>query len=79
MKAAGVWIWLANHGSQKICLEITRRFLNYARQKKDRRFCPLTEKFAQTVTSNNVRIVKVGASPYFDLNWDPRGIRKEIV
>ena len=62
-------------GSQEDLPEITRRFLEYARVKKRIvAFVPSTEKFARSVTSNNVRIVKVGASPYFDLqNWDPRG------
>jgi len=62
-------------GSEQDLLQITRRFLDHAREKKRVvAFVPSTEKFARTVSSAGVRIVKVGATPYFDLgNWDPRG------
>jgi phosphatidylglycerol lysyltransferase len=62
-------------GSEKDLPQITRRFLDHARSKKRVvAFLPSTEKFARTVSSSNVRIVKVGATPYFDLaKWDPRG------
>jgi len=37
-------------------------------------FLPATEKFARYAAEHNVNIVKIGASPYFDLqNWNPRG------
>ena len=54
---------------------ITANFIKHARsRKKIVAFLPTTEKFARSVSDQNVRIVKVGASPYFDLeNWDPRG------
>src|SRR5205807_4023751 len=55
--------------------DVTREFMEYARgKKKIVAFLPATEKFARSAASNNVNIVKIGASPYFDLqNWNPRG------
>ncbi len=54
---------------------ITSRFISEARRKKKVvAFVPTTEKFAQAVANQNVRIIKVGASPYFDLTkWNPTG------
>ncbi len=54
---------------------ITARFLAHARaRKRIVAFLPTTEKFAKSIASRDVRIVKVGASPYFDLQkWNPRG------
>ena len=54
---------------------ITAEFVEYARSRKKMvAFLPATEKFARSVASQNLRIVKVGASPYFDLQkWNPRG------
>ncbi len=55
--------------------DMTSRFIREARQKKKVvAFLPTTEKFANAVAKQNVRIVKVGASPYFDLTkWNPTG------
>ncbi|CAN5371285.1 hypothetical protein BH10ACI2_BH10ACI2_20520 [soil metagenome] len=62
-------------GSEKDLPAITDEFVKYARsRKKIVAFLPATEKYARSVASKEMRIVKVGASPYFDLqNWDPRG------
>jgi phosphatidylglycerol lysyltransferase len=55
---------------------LTARFLAHAASKrKIVAFLPTTERFAQTASAlPDVRIIKVGASPYFDLTkWNPRG------
>jgi len=55
---------------------VTARFLAHARERrKIVAFLPATERFAHTAAAlPNMRVVKVGASPYFDLKkWDPRG------
>lgn len=56
-------------------LAVTREFLACARsRKKSIAFLPATSRFAKVLTGEQFRIIKVGASPYFDLqNWDPRG------
>ena len=44
------------------------------RKKKIVAFVPTTEKFANSIAGENVRVIKVGASPYFDLTkWHPTG------
>lgn len=55
--------------------EITERFIQFARSKrKIVAFLPVTEKFAEIVAGANLRIIKVGAAPYFDLQkWNPKG------
>lgn len=62
-------------GREEDLAKITHRFLEYA--STNRRiavFLPTTEKFAKIMATADARIVKVGASPYFDLeHWDPRG------
>jgi phosphatidylglycerol lysyltransferase len=62
-------------GHAKDLPEITREFLLFAKtSKRIVAFLPTTEKFARSISAKNMRIVKVGASPYFDLqNWDPHG------
>ena len=54
---------------------VTREFLQAAKEKKKiAAFLPTTERFARVAVSQNLKAVKVGASPYFDLqNWNPRG------
>jgi phosphatidylglycerol lysyltransferase len=56
-------------------VELARQFTVFA--KKSNRvvaFVPTTEAFAQQVVPENFSAVKVGASPYFELQkWNPRG------
>jgi lysylphosphatidylglycerol synthetase-like protein (DUF2156 family) len=55
--------------------ELARQFAAYAR-KKNRvvAFVPVTSEFAGLLAPNDFAAVKVGASPYFDLQtWNPRG------
>ena len=56
-------------------LGVTGRFMREARRKKKIvAFVPTTEKFANSIAGENVRVIKVGASPYFDLTkWHPTG------
>ena len=71
-----VWIVAGEPlGREEDLPAITAEFVKYARsRKKIVAFLPTTEKYARSVASQNLRIVKVGASPYFDLqNWNPRG------
>ncbi len=54
---------------------MARQFANFAKR-HDRvvAFVPATERFARMVAPQGFSAVKVGASPYFDLqNWNPRG------
>jgi lysylphosphatidylglycerol synthetase-like protein (DUF2156 family) len=55
--------------------DVTRGFLAEARRRrKTVAFLPATERFARAVSNEDFRIIKVGASPYFDLTkWNPRG------
>jgi pimeloyl-ACP methyl ester carboxylesterase len=57
--------------------ELTRRFLDAAREEKRFvAFMPTTERFAKQASAVGLRAVKVGAAPYFDLTtWGPRGDR----
>jgi phosphatidylglycerol lysyltransferase len=55
--------------------ELARQFAAFAKQ-KDRvvAFVPSTAEFARAVAHSDFTAVKVGASPYFDLQtWNPRG------
>jgi lysylphosphatidylglycerol synthetase-like protein (DUF2156 family) len=55
--------------------ELARQFASFART-KDRvvAFVPTSAAFASMVVPNDFNAVKVGASPYFDLQtWSPRG------
>lgn len=53
----------------------THKFIETAkRDKKLVAFLPTTEKFAKTFITNDFKALKIGASPYFDLQtWNPRG------
>jgi lysylphosphatidylglycerol synthetase-like protein (DUF2156 family) len=55
--------------------ELARRFGAFAKRKnRVVAFVPTTAEFARMVTPNDFKAVKVGASPYFDLQtWNPRG------
>src|SRR5436190_18829853 len=55
--------------------ELARRFAAFARTKnRVVAFVPGTNRFARIVAPKNFSAVKVGASPYFDLQtWNPRG------
>ncbi|MGI8469341.1 MAG: phosphatidylglycerol lysyltransferase domain-containing protein [Pyrinomonadaceae bacterium] len=60
--------------------EATEKFIAAARaQNRIAAFMPVTERFARAVIANpsdRIKAVKIGASPYFDLqNWNPRGNR----
>ncbi len=61
--------------SEENLSNVTREFLQTAKTKKKIvAFLPATERFALAAVSENLKTVKVGASPYFDLrNWNPRG------
>jgi phosphatidylglycerol lysyltransferase len=71
-------IWLVTGeplAGEEDLLAVSRDFVEYARsRRKVAVFLPSTERFARAITSLDVRIHKIGASPYFDLqNWNPRG------
>ena len=71
-------IWLVTgepFANEEDLFKISRDFITFAREKrKIAVFVPSTERFAKSMTSLNMRIQKIGASPYFDLqNWNPRG------
>ncbi len=55
--------------------QITENFISHAREnRKLAVFVPTSERFARAVSTQDVRIHKIGTSPYFDLqNWNPRG------
>src|SRR5215813_1279384 len=55
--------------------ELTREFAAFAKGKnRVVAFVPTTAEFAQQVAPKDFSAVKVGASPYFDLQqWNPRG------
>jgi len=55
--------------------ELARRFGAFAKRKnRVVAFVPTTAEFARTVVPHDFKAVKVGASPYFDLQtWNPRG------
>jgi lysylphosphatidylglycerol synthetase-like protein (DUF2156 family) len=55
--------------------ELARQFAAFARRKnRVVAFVPSTAEFARMVAPSDFTAVKVGASPYFDLqNWNPRG------
>ena len=57
--------------------EATTKFIAEATKRKQiAAFLPVTEKFARVVVSKGIAAVKIGASPYFDLqSWNPRGNR----
>jgi len=78
-ESGGIWMvggepFAADHD----LVRITNEFIVYARSlKKTVAFLPATERFARAVASDELRIVKIGASPYFDLTaWNPRGNSK---
>jgi lysylphosphatidylglycerol synthetase-like protein (DUF2156 family) len=73
-----VWLVAGEPLASKTNLcSVTREFLQAARErKKIPAFLPATERFARIAVAQNLEAVKVGASPYFDLqNWNPRGNR----
>ena len=75
-ESGGIWMVAGEPFAADIDLvRITNEFVSHARElKKTVAFLPATERFAAAVASDDVRIVKIGASPYFDLTtWDPRG------
>ena len=55
--------------------ELARQFAAFAKRKnRVAAFVPTSSEFARLVVPNDFMAVKVGASPYFDLqNWNPRG------
>src|SRR5437764_12368976 len=55
--------------------ELARQFAAFAKKKgRVVAFVPTTAEFARRVSPRDFTAVKVGASPYFDLNtWNPRG------
>src|ERR1700730_328688 len=55
--------------------ELARQFATFAKRKnRIVAFVPSTAEFAHLVAPSDFIAVKVGASPYFDLqNWNPRG------
>lgn len=75
-ESGGVWMVAGEPIADDADLvRITREFISAAkRKKKSVAFLPTTERFARSVASDDLRILKIGASPYFDLTaWDPRG------
>src|SRR3954447_9394280 len=75
-ESGGIWMIGGEPFSSDIDLvRVTNEFITHARTlKKTVAFLPATERFARAVVSDEVRIVKIGASPYFDLTtWSPRG------
>lgn len=62
-------------GAEKNCKRAVHKFLEEsANQNKIVCFLPATEKFAKTIMPLGFEAVKIGASPYFDLQtWNPRG------
>src|SRR5438874_3634523 len=75
-ESGDVWVVAGEPlGSEENLPAITREFMEFARKKKKIvAFLPATEKFARYAAEHDVKIVKIGASPYFDLqNWNPRG------
>jgi phosphatidylglycerol lysyltransferase len=71
-------IWMVGgepFASDMDLVRITNEFITHARSlRKTVAFLPATERFARAVASDELRIVKIGASPYFDLTrWNPRG------
>jgi phosphatidylglycerol lysyltransferase len=55
--------------------ELARLFAAFAKRKnRVVAFVPASAEFARLITPNDFTVVKVGASPYFDLKaWNPRG------
>ncbi|MBV9241700.1 MAG: DUF2156 domain-containing protein, partial [Acidobacteria bacterium] len=75
-ESGGIWMVAGEpFAAEHDLLRITNEFIAEAReQRKTVAFLPATERFARAIASDEVRIVKVGASPYFDLTtWNPRG------
>ncbi|HEY2847652.1 MAG TPA: DUF2156 domain-containing protein [Pyrinomonadaceae bacterium] len=75
-ESGGIWMVAGEpFASDADLVRITTEFIAHARSvKKIVAFLPATERFARAVASDDVRIVKIGASPYFDLTtWNPRG------
>ncbi len=62
-------------GADENLFSATQRFLEDSdRNRKLVAFMPVTEKFAKLFDPNKYHILKIGASPYFDLTqWNPRG------
>ena len=75
-ESGGIWMVAGEpFAAESDLVRITNEFITHARSvKKTVAFLPATERFARAAVSDEVRIVKIGASPYFDLTkWDPRG------
>ena len=75
-ESGGIWMVGGEpFAAEQDLVRITNDFIAHARSlKKTVAFLPATERFARAVASDELRIVKVGASPYFDLTtWNPRG------
>jgi len=75
-ESGGIWMVAGEpFAADTDLVRITNEFISHARSlKKTVAFLPATERFARAVASDEVRIVKIGASPYFDLTmWNPRG------
>jgi phosphatidylglycerol lysyltransferase len=75
-ESGGIWMIAGEpFAAETDLVRITHEFISHARAlKKTVAFLPATERFARAVASDDVRIVKIGASPYFDLTtWNPRG------
>lgn len=79
-------VWLVageTLGAEENLLAATQKFLQTAREnKKIVAFLPATEKFALIIAaaSQELKAVKIGAAPYFDLqNWNPRGNKAKNV
>ena len=63
--------------NQENVTELTRRFIAAAHEAgRLVAFMPVTERFAIQAAPLGLRVVKIGAAPYFDLTrWGPRGDR----
>jgi len=75
-ESGGVWMVAGEPIAAEADLaRITREFLTTAKRKRKAvAFLPATERFARAVASDDLRIIKIGAAPFFDLTkWDPRG------
>lgn len=70
-------VWLAAGdimAADKNLREAAEKFLAAEKQNCIAAFMPATERFARAAVSEKVKAIKIGASPYFDLqNWNPRG------
>src|SRR6476469_3980206 len=72
-ESGGVWMVAGEPIAAEADLaRITREFLTTAKRKRKAvAFLPATERFARAVASDDLRIIKIGAAPFFDLTkWD---------